>query len=181
MPEERCYSLQDVCHLLNLNSRQLHRLMESVGIEAVGSVRDARRKELDETQVAQLRAFLDDEMGDPRRHELERRLALLERRVMWLERGERVPFQVVQPEVTSELPLYLSRPSAGSSGLPEGWVSLNDACTRYGVNVNTAKTHVRLGSLSCHRGLWRSGMTRTEYALDPDEQLAFRAHFGVAS
>jgi hypothetical protein len=181
MSDERRYSLQDVCHLLNLNSRQLHHLMEIASIEAVVSARDARRKELVEAQVAQLRTFLDDEMGDSRRHELERRLALLERRVMWLERGEKVPFQAIQSEVVAESSSRPPRPSGGSSGLPEDWMSLNDACIRYGVNVNTAKTHVRLGNLSCHKGLWRSGMTRTEYALDPDEQLAFRAHFGVAS
>jgi len=172
MSAERRYSLQDVCHLLGVNNRQLHRFLEDAGIEPMDSARDARRKELDDSQVAQLRALLDDEMGDARRHELERRVAQLERRLAVLERGETPSVEVVP---------RAQRVTSSFGGLPEGWVSLSEACTRYGVNINTAKTHVQNNMLVCHKGLWKVGATRVAYALDPDEQLAFRAHFGVAS
>lgn len=165
--------------MLGVDPKTLHRRMQELGI-VPGSSQDKRQRVISRIEFNRL-ADVVRQPTDGVSAELEQlraEVAHLQLRVRALEIGVRTGMaQTIEASSTmrSEAP---SVPMRSLGGLPERLVSLNAFCRLHGVNVTTIKDAITAGKLTCHRGNWKVGAARVEYALDEAEQAAVLAYNG---
>lgn len=162
--------LSDAAILLKIDRKTLNNRMVKLGITSRPSTLDGRALVIAESDVQRLAALRGRPAlpgGD--NADLRRELEELRARIRVLE-GGRVSIPALHGV---EAPVRaLVAAEHADRGLPDGLVSLTAFCDQHGIPVSTVKQAIKRGDLTCHRGSWKVGRARIDYALDASEQAA---------